>query len=276
MNSPPLRSLRFPSFRLRWCCHQRDQGGDWELPARPRRHIVGESIDRAFAPGRPSGTLSIYVVGPGIVARWSADDYPDRLIAPPQLLPAADWGTHRYMAVRSAKRTDSGTTALMSSSESTRRLAIYLSDHRAGAAAGLKRAERFADANAGDFLGDSAAEVCRQIGEDVATLDEIISRLGCHANRLKNAVARGAELLGRLKPNGQLRGYSPLSRLVELELLIAGILTKESLWQSLAVVQHHRAELSRFDFDDLQRRAMQQRIELEAHRDQTVNAAIGI
>ena len=103
-----------------------------------------------------------------------------------------------------------------------------------GAAAGFNRAKRFANSNAGDFLGESAARVCRQIEEDVGTLDEILIRLECRPSRLKIAVARGVESLGRLKPNGQLRGYSPLSRLVELELLIAGILTKESLWQTLA------------------------------------------
>lgn len=177
------------------------------------------------------------------------------------------------MAVDTESQAEPGPPAAPPSPEAARRLAIYLSDHRAGAAAGVSRAKRFADANAGGFLGSAAAEVCRQIEEDVVTLDEIMDRLNCRQSQLKIAIARGAELLGRLKPNGQLGGYSPLSRLVELELLIAGILTKESLWQSLAVVQQHRSELVGIDFAELQRRAMQQRMELESHRAQTVNAA---
>jgi hypothetical protein len=36
-----------------------------------------------------------------------------------------------------------------------------------------------------------------------------------------------------LKPNGQLRGYSPLSRVVEFELLLLGITGKLRLWHLL-------------------------------------------
>jgi hypothetical protein len=158
--------------------------------------------------------------------------------------------------------------------DSERRLRIYLSDHRAGAEAGRARAKRFAAANQTSFVSDAAHEVYREIEADVTTLDEILDRLGCQPSRWKMTVARTAEVIGRLKPNGQLRGYSPLSRLIELELLIAGILTKESLWQTMAVVQQWRSELSAFDFDDLQRRAMQQRMLLESHRAPTVDQAL--
>ena len=46
----------------------------------------------------------------------------------------------------------------------------------------------------------------------------------------KSAGAWTAEKFGRLKPNGQLTGYSPLSRLVELEGLKLGITGKLGLW----------------------------------------------
>jgi hypothetical protein len=155
-------------------------------------------------------------------------------------------------------------------------LRIYLADHRAGAAAGVVRAGRFAAANFGSFLEEPAREVHLQIEEDVRILDDIIDRLGYRSAPWKNVVARVAEFLGRLKPNGRLRGYSPLSRLLELELLIAGILTKESLWQTLAIVQQQRSELASFDFDDLQHRAMQQRMLLEANRRPTVEEAFSL
>jgi hypothetical protein len=160
------------------------------------------------------------------------------------------------------------------SADSDRLLNIYLADHRAGAAAGLARAKRFAAANATSFLADAAEAVCRAIEDDVRTLDEIFHRLGYRPSRWKMLAARAVELVGRLKPNGRLRGYSPLSRLVELELLVAGILTKESLWRTLSVVQQHRSELAGFDFDGLQRRAMEQRVQLETHRVATINKAL--
>jgi hypothetical protein len=159
------------------------------------------------------------------------------------------------------------------STRSDRLLRIYLADHRAGAAAGSARARRFAATNAGNFLGESAGEVRRQIDADVGTLDEIIDRFGYRPSRWKIGIARAVELAGRLKPNGRLRGDSPLTRLIELELLIAGILTKESLWQTLAEVQAERPELAGFDFDDLEHQAMQQRMQLEAHRRTTVDEA---
>ena len=52
-------------------------------------------------------------------------------------------------------------------------------------------------------------------------------------SRWKMLVARAEELVGRLTSNGAFRRYSPLSRLLEIEMLSAGILTKESLWKSL-------------------------------------------
>jgi hypothetical protein len=162
----------------------------------------------------------------------------------------------------------------MAVDDAHRLLGIYLADHRAGAAAGSARARRFAAANANSFLADAAQEVSHEIDEDVALLDEILARLGCRQSAWKNFAARAAELLGRLKLNGRLRGPSPLTRLVELEVLVAGIVTKQSLWHTLGVVQQQRPELDRFDFDELQQRAVQQRMKLEAHRQATVADAL--
>jgi hypothetical protein len=180
------------------------------------------------------------------------------------------------MAVETNPSSGSGATPSRASrpAEGDRLLHIYLADHRAGAAAGLARARRFAAANATSFLADDAAAVCLAIEEDVGTLDEIADRLGRRPSRVKLLLARAAESVGRLKLNGRLRRYSPLSRLVELEVLSAGILTKESLWHALGVLQHSRPELAGFDFDELQRRAADQRTRLVTHRVATVREAL--
>ena len=49
-------------------------------------------------------------------------------------------------------------------------------------------------------------------------------------------LAVAGEWLARLKLNGRLRGYSPVSRLEEFEMLTAGIVTKASLWRTLRIV----------------------------------------
>ena len=100
----------------------------------------------------------------------------------------------------SAPATSSGTSQ---SADTDRLLRIYLADHRAGAAAGLARVQRFAAANAVSFLADDAAAVCRAIEHDVNVLDEIIDRLECRPSRSKMLIARAAEFIGRLKPERQ-------------------------------------------------------------------------
>ena len=65
---------------------------------------------------------------------------------------------------------------------------------------------------------------------------------------MKPAVAWIAEKAGRLKLNGQIRGYSPLSRLVELEGLEVGVTGKRSLWQALSRAFLDDARLAGFDW----------------------------
>ena len=100
------------------------------------------------------------------------------------------------------------------------------------------------------------------LAADRETLIAIMERLGVGRGRLKPALAVAGERLGRLKPNGQLRGYSPLSRLDEIELLQIGVAGKRRLWRAL---EHtHAAELASFDLGALAERATAQLDRLEA------------
>lgn len=89
-----------------------------------------------------------------------------------------------------------------------------------------------------------------------------MKRLEVSESKLKPAVAVVGERLGRLKPNGQLLGYSPLSRVDELELLQIGVTGKRRLWRAL---EHtHGEELSEFALAELAERATKQLRRLEA------------
>ena len=89
--------------------------------------------------------------------------------------------------------------------------------------------------NAGNALGASLSEVLLpEIAEDRQTLERLMAVVGVSPSRSKVAVAWAAEKAGRLKPNGKLWRYSPLSRLLELEGLAAGIEAKRALWLALA------------------------------------------
>lgn len=141
-------------------------------------------------------------------------------------------------------------------------LAIYLNDHLAGATAGVELARRLRASNEGDLeFGPELVEICAEVETDRETLKRVMDRLGVGQSKLKPAAAVLGERLGRLKPNGQLRGYSPLSRLDELELLQIGVMGKRRLWRAL---EHtHAADLSGFELGALVERATSQLRRLE-------------
>ena len=60
-------------------------------------------------------------------------------------------------------------------------------------------------------------------------LGAVLRALEVEPSRLKIGLARAAERASRLKLNGRVLGYSPLSRVIELETLGAGILEGPSL-----------------------------------------------
>lgn len=140
------------------------------------------------------------------------------------------------------------------SADPDRLLGIYLNDHLAGATLGVELARRLRSSNRGDGeFGEPLAKICAEIEEDYDTLIRLMGRLGVDRNPVKPALARIAERLGRLKLNGQLRGYSPLSRVLELELLATGIGAKLQLWNALE--QSYGETLDGFDFHALAARA---------------------
>ena len=143
-------------------------------------------------------------------------------------------------------------------------LAIYLNDHLAGSTVGLELARRARGANENSELGDFLAELVAEIEADRAVLQDVMTAVGAGRDRIKVAGAWVGEKAGRLKLNGSLLGYSPLSRLVELEGLALGVTGKLALWRLLRALEDPR--LTSFDFDVLVARAERQRDGLEQHR----------
>lgn len=150
-------------------------------------------------------------------------------------------------------------------------LHIYMNDHLAGATAGRELAKRCLSNNAGTPLGDYLERFIREITEDRATLEAALESTGGKRDRIKPAAGWLAEKVGRLKLNGQIRGYSPLSRVVELEGLCAGVEAKKAMWIAFEALDDPR--LSRIDFAALSRRATGQRESLETFRVQAAQKA---
>jgi hypothetical protein len=145
------------------------------------------------------------------------------------------------------------------SADPTTRLATYLNDHLGGSATGRELAKRIVANNRGNEYGTVVEQVAREIEEDVHSLLDLMRRLDVQPDRIKEALGWTTEKFGRLKLNGQLLGYSPLSRLLELEGLMLGITGKLAPWQVLRPLFQEDPRLEGFDFARLIERAQEQR-----------------
>lgn len=125
---------------------------------------------------------------------------------------------------------------------------IFLRDHLTLLAGGEALVERMLgsaqDAEIRAFLEGLRPE----LREDVEAAERLLSAVGARPPRARYALARAGEKAGRLKLNGALTGYTPLSRLVELEGLGAIVAADQALWEGVAA-----AGLG--DGDDARRRA---------------------
>jgi hypothetical protein len=144
-------------------------------------------------------------------------------------------------------------------------LSTYLQDHRAGAEMGVNLAQRLRDENAETAYEDFLTLLARQIEEDVLTLDETMEAFGVEKAPLKTAGAKVGEVFGRLKPNEHLTGYSPLSRVQELEMLRAGVHGKLALWDSLYEISESDERLDPDGLQSLIERAESQLAGLREH-----------
>jgi len=151
---------------------------------------------------------------------------------------------------------------------------IYLDDHWAGAGAGVALANRLAAENEGTPWH---VTLC-QIAVDIEADQQILARLrdaepGGGGFSFKRVLAQGVERVGRLKLNGRLVGYSPLSRVLELEALMSGVQAKRGLWQALRQSEFTAGDV---DLSELERRAVEQLDALSGIHEQAARLAFGV
>lgn len=150
-------------------------------------------------------------------------------------------------------------------------LEIYLSDHRAGAAAARALAERCADSNRESALGQYLQDdFLPELAKEIEELEAFCRRKGFSTSTTKQLAARAGELAGRLKLNGRIWGYSPLSRILELEGLIVGVTGKQQLWSVLAELD------AGGPFAELAQQAQRQREQLEHFHRSSLHEAFAV
>lgn len=145
-------------------------------------------------------------------------------------------------------------------------LAIYLNDHYAASQAARDVAVRSASSNQGNEFGDYLGQLVHEMEAERTELERIMDALGIAVDRFKVTGAWAAEKIGRLKLNGRLREYSPLSRVIELEGLSAGINAKLGLWRGLQLLLGRGEVIPSDGFDHLIAQGEAQRARVEELR----------
>ncbi|WP_432789625.1 NAD-dependent epimerase/dehydratase family protein [Brevibacterium sp. K11IcPPYGO002] len=112
-------------------------------------------------------------------------------------------------------------------------LGLYLSDHLTGATAGAERIERMA----ADFVDTpvfaALSELAAEIRGEHLYVQHLIGELGLRRRPIAEAVSWVGERIGRLKANGSLLKRSPMTLVLEAELMRSAVIGKLGMWQTL-------------------------------------------
>lgn len=145
-------------------------------------------------------------------------------------------------------------------------LHIYLQDHLAGATFGYELVEHCRRRNERSEFGAPLAELADEIASDRRTLTALMRQVGAERSNLKVSAGWLLEKARRMKPNGRLFSYTPLTRVMELESLAIGIAGKRALWRTLENVASQGGALEGYDFAALAEQAEEQLQRVERMR----------
>jgi phage I-like protein len=114
-------------------------------------------------------------------------------------------------------------------------LAIYCNDHLAAAGGGIELVRRMLNEHRGSSHEDGLRQLLRELREEKATLTEVTRALGVPVRHYKQAALWIAEKASRGKLNGHLLSRSPLSSLIEFEVLASAVRAKRSGFETLRI-----------------------------------------
>lgn len=152
-------------------------------------------------------------------------------------------------------------------------LGVYLTDHLAGATAGVDLFRRCAGNHAGTPEGATLARLLREVQEDRESLLAITRRLGFPLRRYKLVGGWLLEKVTRLKPNGRLVGRTALDPLIELESMGLGLAGKGAGWRTLRELTGTEPRLDPAELDRLIARNDDHVAQVEALRISAVRKA---
>ena len=117
--------------------------------------------------------------------------------------------------------------------DGARLTAIYLDDHLAVLAGGVELVRRVEKEAKDDEIRAFLRELLPELRDDGAAATRLLRELGRQPRTIKQTLARIAVKGGRFKLNGNATGYSPLTRLTELEGLAMVLGQSRALWRAI-------------------------------------------
>ena len=143
-------------------------------------------------------------------------------------------------------------------------ITTYLQDHRAGSVAGVDAFRRVAEGHGDPEVRTAVARIAEEVEADQADHERIMAAVGAQSSALKDIPAKIGEKVARLKPNERITKRSPLSDVLELEVLVVAVHGKWLGWRMLVELDDPR--LDRADLERLADRAWTQHEELDRLR----------
>ncbi|MHA3947401.1 hypothetical protein [Cellulomonas bogoriensis] len=114
-----------------------------------------------------------------------------------------------------------------------RLVGIYLNDHLAGAVAGSRRLRRTAEVLRSTPVGPGLARVASEVEQEREELAAVVAHLDVTQAWPKQALAWVGERVARLKADRSRMRSSPITTLLEVELLRSAVMGKRGVWQAL-------------------------------------------
>ena len=143
-------------------------------------------------------------------------------------------------------------------------LEVYLTDHLAGATAGVNLSEMASQEHRADEHGAFFGEIASEIKADYETLERLIDELSIDKSATKTAAAEiGSKLMAPKFVGGE---DDELNAFVTLETLSMGVEGKICMWKALKTVEDAYPTLEGFDLDELIARGESQRERIESAR----------
>jgi hypothetical protein len=143
-------------------------------------------------------------------------------------------------------------------------LDVYLTDHLAGATAGVNLAEMAAQEHRSDDHGPFFGEIHSEIKADYETLERLLEEIGTDRSAAKTAAAEiGSKMMAPKFTGGD---DDELNAFVTLETLSIGVEGKLCMWKALKRIDDSNPTLGELDVDELIERAQSQRDRIEAKR----------